>query len=199
MKNTSIRAFFAAELSDATTIKNIENLQVQLDQIIPSIKMVELENLHITIRFLGNTTYTVAEKLFHFIENQINIPYFETEKLNFEVVGLRDFNKRVFYVDLKGPTQILKEINHKIEDHLENAYNFERNQKFRTHITIGRLKRRKYGKHHGENKDYFDKNRYSKLKQQYAYTKLGQMIVDKIVLKKSILTPKGPIYETLKF
>jgi len=78
-------------------------------------------------------------------------------------------------------------------------HHFKRDNKFRTHITIGRLKRSKNFKQKGEKESNIEKIQYSKLKEEYRDKLLGYLKVTKIVLKKSILTPKGPIYETLVF
>jgi 2'-5' RNA ligase len=197
--NIKIRTFFAVELKNKVTIDNIAQLQLELGQIVQPVKMVELENLHLTIRFLGNIDINVAEKLYAFTEKSINNRFFTQKEIMFNVIGLKDFNKRVFYVDLKGPTEILTDINQKIEDHLVSYYDFERERKFRTHLTIGRLKRRRKNKGGSNKNEKFDKIRYSKLKEEYRNKNLGDFVVSKILLKKSILTAKGPIYETLIF
>ena len=49
-----IRSFIAIELEDKETIENISSFSLRLKQNQPKIKLVKPENLHMTMKFLGN-------------------------------------------------------------------------------------------------------------------------------------------------
>ena len=193
MSDKSIRAFLALEVKDRETIRNIETLQKELMQIIEPIKTVETKNIHITIRFLANISSDMVKKIYFFIEESINSKFFKDGALEFDVVGLKDFSRRVFFVNLNGPTEILLKINGIIEDELVNTYNFKRDSRFQAHITIARIKRSR------TKKKAFNREKYSELKKHYSNIILGRVKFKKLHLKKSILTSLGPIYEDLVF
>lgn len=193
MSENNIRAFLALEVNDKETIRNIETIQKKLTQIIEPIKTVETKNIHITIRFLANINVEMARKLYFFIEENVNLKLFKDGALEYDVVGMKDFNRRVFFVNLKGPTEILQKINGIVEEELVNNYNFKRDSRFQSHITIARMKRSK------TKKKTFNREKYSELKKFYSGTILGRVKFHKLHLKKSTLTPSGPIYENLVF
>ena len=61
-----------------------------------------------------------------------------------------------------------------------------RDMKFSTHLTIGRMKSAK------------NKNKVKSTIEEFEDVEIGEMEVTQISLKKSTLTPAGPIYEDLK-
>ena len=74
-------------------------------------------------------------------------------------------------------------------DKLDNEFTrlgFDKDKKFSTHLTIGRMKSAK-------NKD---KVKYTI--EEFSDFEIGEMRVDRISLKKSTLKPSGPIYDDLK-
>ena len=193
MTEKNIRAFLALEVKDRETIQNLGIIQQELKKIIEPIKAVETENIHITIRFLANISMEMAKKIYFFLEENINSKFFKDGPLEFDVVGLEDFNRRVFFVNLNGQTKKLLNMNGIVEDTLVNNHNFKRDSRFQTHITIARLKRSR------TKKKTFNREKYSELKKHYSNLVLGRVKFKKIHLKKSTLLPSGPIYENLVF
>ena len=154
----------------------------------------------------------MASKIYQFLEDYINNIYFNEKTYEFDVVGLNDFRRNVFFVELNGPKEILHEIHEKIEEYLFNTFSgsFERDKKFKIHITIARFKRRRRKKQNQNNKNNIknlnqniniknDFSQYNLLKRKYTKILMGKWIVNKVVLKKSMLTQSGPIYENLEF
>ncbi|MHA1341333.1 MAG: RNA 2',3'-cyclic phosphodiesterase [Promethearchaeota archaeon] len=208
--NKRIRAFFAFEIKDQNVLKNISVLQNELISALQPIrfKPVEIENIHLTLRFLGDIDINTAMELYDFANENINSAILQKKPLKFDVVGLSDFNKRTFFVNLEGnmeDMETLKKIQSIIENELITNYNFKRDKPFKAHITIGRAKIN-YKKQRGKY-DKYSKNRdlpgnfklYLDLKKKYKDKKLGSVVFEKLFLKKSTLTPKGPIYENLQF
>ncbi|MHA2183995.1 MAG: 2'-5' RNA ligase family protein, partial [Promethearchaeota archaeon] len=67
-----IRSFIAIELKDKKTIENITYYSSRLKQNQQKIKLVKPENLHLTVKFLGNISEPVAPKIYTIIQNNIN-------------------------------------------------------------------------------------------------------------------------------
>ncbi len=53
-----IRSFIALELKDEDTIENIVSFSSRLKQNQPKLKLVKPNNLHMTVKFLGNIPET---------------------------------------------------------------------------------------------------------------------------------------------
>jgi 2'-5' RNA ligase len=191
-----IRAFFAVEIKDKKLVYAIGKLQEKLSGIVDRLKLVELENIHLTLRFLGDISELAAKKLYNFLEEEINSQYFEDGAIEFTVQKLSDFSKRVFHLGMQGPVSILREIHDKIDHELVNSFSFEKDRKFKSHITIARARK---SKNKLSNID-FPLTAYNSLKNEFdSNTILGRFTVSKIYLKKSVLTPQGPIYSNLEF
>ena len=68
-----IRSFFAIEVKNKKLIYAISKLQEKLVGMMGRVKLVEPENIHITIRFLGDISETIARKLYIFLEASFEI------------------------------------------------------------------------------------------------------------------------------
>jgi 2'-5' RNA ligase len=191
-----IRAFFAVEIKDKKLIHAISKLQEKLVRSIDRLKLVELENLHITLRFLGDISEQAAKRLYFFLETEVNPQFFQNGPIEFTVQKLNDFSKRVFHLGLQGPVSVLREIHDRIDEELIKFYGFEQDRKFKTHITLARARRSKTKRPTTS----FPLNEYHSLKNEYnSNMVLGRFKVAKVYLKKSVLTPQGPIYSNLEF
>ena len=80
--------------------------------------------------------------------------------------------------------QILKELHDKLDKEF-NSIGFDLDKKFSSHLTIGRMRSAKA------------KDKVKNTLNSYADIDVGTMEANTIVLKKSTLTPAGPIYEDL--
>ena len=67
-----IRSFIAIELKDTDTIEKIQLFSQRLKQNQPKIKIVQPENLHITMKFLGNIPEPLAPKIYAILQEEIN-------------------------------------------------------------------------------------------------------------------------------
>ncbi len=144
-------------------------------------KWVQPHNIHLTLKFLGE----VEENKVANVKNVIN-----TVTGNFSpfTIHLKEFgffpterNPRVFFVSTDNEER-LKLIAYSLEETMEQL-GFRREQRFRSHITLARLKSRK-------NIDCL----IQKIKNIHPE---GEIEVKEISLYKSTLTPHGPVYERL--
>lgn len=177
--NVLIRTFIAVELDPGFTEK-IQELQDRFSGF--DLKFVDPELVHITLKFLGNVDESRIPSLSAALDS-ITCEPFEAK-----VGGLGVFpkpsNPRVLWL---GATGNFRELHDNVENLLE-PFEFEKDDReFTAHATLARIKFLKKDK-----KDAFI-NTVKELKD----TEIGTMWVNKVALKKSTLTPKGPIYETL--
>ena len=191
-----IRAFIAVEIANKKLIHAISKLQEKLKGIIGQLKLVELENLHITLRFLGDISEKAAKRIYTYLEDNINPNYFEDGPIEFTVQKLSDFSKRVFHLGLQGPVSVLREIHEQIDDELVKKFGFENDRKFKSHLTIARARKNR----NRQSSIQFPIDKYDKLKKEFEDSVvLGTFRVAKVYLKRSVLTPNGPIYSNIEF
>ena len=189
-----IRAFIAIELNNSLTIDKIKSFSARLKQNQPKIKVVAPENLHMTLKFLGNISESLAPKIYKILKEEINENMFNGKSFEYKLKGVGQFNNfSVLWVKLIGDIQFLQEIKNTVEQLLAEKLSIQRDKRtqFKPHLTIGRLKKEK-----------INYQTFSALKNLISDNKnleFGPFIVDQVKLKKSILTPKGPIYSDLVY
>ncbi len=189
-----IRAFIAIELKNKNTIENINSFSLRLKQIQTKIKLVKPENLHMTVKFLGNISESLAPQIYGILMQEINEDMFKGNNFNYKLKGVGQFNKfSVIWVKMIGNTQFLQQVKNSIENILFERLNIPRDKRtqFKPHLTTGRLK-----------KDKINYQNFSALKNLINENKnleFGPFTVDQVKLKKSDLTPKGPLYSDLVY
>lgn len=150
-----------------------------------NIKLVEVQNLHLTLKFLGNTEEKHVGEIKEIIKSAVaGISPFD---IRFEGAGaFPNLNyMNVVWVGIKD-SDILAKIAESIDMNTE-ILGYEREKRgFSPHLTIARVKDRK------------GKESLRKLIKEYEDYKFGEQTVNSICLKKSVLTPNGPIYSTLE-
>ena len=181
--NTPIRTFIALKIQpEETLIRTISILKRTLDE--EAIKWVETTNLHLTLKFLGDTLPGQVEEVKKHLE------YITWKKTDFQITlkGLGFFKSkghpRVLFARVHDfePLELLAE---EIDKQLEKT-GYERDRrKFKPHLTLARIK---YLKNIREFYRVIDK-----LKDTF----FQKANVSEITFYKSNLTPQGPVYEPL--
>ncbi|RXA20534.1 RNA 2',3'-cyclic phosphodiesterase [Methanosarcina sp. MSH10X1] len=174
-----IRTFIAVEL-DPGFKEKIRELQDRFSGF--DLKLVDPELVHITLKFLGNVDESKVLPLSAALDSITCEPFEAT------IGGLGVFpkpsNPRVLWL---GATGNFKELHDNVENLLE-PFEFEKDDReFTAHATLARIKFLKKDK----------KNAFINTVKELKDIEIGTMWVNKVALKKSTLTPKGPIYETL--
>ena len=174
-----IRTFIAVEL-DPGFREKIRDLQDRFADF--DLKFVKPELVHITLKFLGDVDESKIPSISAALDSIMCEPF------EAKVGGLGTFpkpsNPRVLWLGASGNFKTLHE---NIED-LMKPFKFETdNKEFSSHATLARVKFLK--------KD--QKNDFITTLRELKYVEIGSMWVNKVLLKKSTLTPEGPIYETL--
>ncbi|MFX1312960.1 MAG: RNA 2',3'-cyclic phosphodiesterase [Promethearchaeota archaeon] len=189
-----IRSFIAIELEDKETTEKISLFSQRLKQNQPKIKLVEPENLHITIKFLGNISEHLAPKIYTILQEDINEKFFLGNNLNYLLKGVGQFhNFSVIWIKLIGNIQFLQTIKNSIEKLLTDKLNIDRDKrtKFEPHLTIGRLKKNRI--------NYKTFTSFKNLIKENNDLEFGDFTINQVKLKKSQLTLKGPIYSDLEY
>ena len=179
---SQIRAFLAIDLDDDLKPK-INKIIREFKQIDANIKYVDLQNLHFTLKFFGDIDTEGIDLISEKIENVIK----DFDSFTIKIKGCGAFpNKnriKVIWVGL-DEDEILKDLHDKLDKEF-NSIGFDLDRKFSSHLTIGRMKSAK------------GKNKVKNTIETYNNIDIGTMEVNLITLKKSTLTPSGPIYEDL--
>jgi 2'-5' RNA ligase len=189
-----IRAFIALELKDQETVEKIQSYGKRLKINQPNLKLVEPQNLHMTVKFLGNIKESIAPKIYEILNEEINEKLFQNKIYQFQLIGTGQFRKySVLWIKLKGDIQFLQNIKDRVEILLYNQLNIERDKRtqFKPHLTIGRLKSNKINFKNFES--------LKKLINENKNLEFGSFNINEIKFKKSDLTTKGPIYSDLVY
>ncbi len=189
-----IRSFIAIELKDSDTIEKIKRFTQRLKQNQPKMKIVEPENLHITMKFLGNIPESLAPKIYAILQEEVNQKLFQGKNLKFYLKGVGQFNKfSVLWIKIIGDIQFLQNIKDSAEECLFDKLKIERDKrtKFKPHLTIGRLKKDKI--------NYKTFDTLKNLINENKSLEFGVFNISMVKLKRSQLTPSGPIYSDLVY
>lgn len=149
-----------------------------------SVKWVKPDNVHLTLRFLGETD----ENLVNEIKQQIDEAVKSHRQVQTSIATLGGFpnlnRPRVIWVGIEQNIEALAKMARDIE-HRMRSLGFEKEKKqFKAHLTLGRVRHNKGL----ENLTDFVKD--------YRLEEIP-LLFDHIVLFKSTLTPQGPIYDRL--
>ena len=179
---SKFRGFIAIDIPINNKIIEMEN---EIKKTGADLKLVELKNIHITLKFLGDTDEEKINEIEEIIKNSIE----EVHPFNIKLKGSGVFpNKnymKVIWIGIEG-AETIEEIAKKIEKQLENIGFQTEKRGFSAHLTIARVKSSK------------NKEKIIQILEKYQDVEFAIIDVNSVKLKKSDLTPKGPIYTTLK-
>ncbi|VVB65661.1 RNA 2',3'-cyclic phosphodiesterase [Candidatus Gugararchaeum adminiculabundum] len=172
-----MRAFIAVDLAPELRTKVVA-LQKELAKSDSGFKMVEKDNLHLTIQFLGDISEDKADEAIESLRG-IALPLFT---LNFSGVGVFPNEKFVRVVWIACESAELSELAAQVNKKMSRL-GLKPDKPFVAHLTIARASRKV------EAKAFLEKN---------SGFILGEQKVENFILKKSELTPNGPVYQDVK-
>ena len=150
-----------------------------------NVKLVEPENIHITLKFLGDTKEDLIEKIQEIINKSTEqINPFELKVKSTGVFPNQNYIK-VVWLGLEN-IENLEAISQKIDQETSKLGFEKEKRKFSAHVTVGRVRSAK------------NKDKLLQIINKYQDVEFGTILVESIELKKSELTSQGPIYTTLK-
>lgn len=180
----TIRSFIAFDIDSESLLKRIIDVQNLLAKTGADLKLVEPKNIHITIRFLGNITTNMIEKIFEEMKKVQFTPF------DVKIHGIGAFPNlrypRVLWAGITEGAEQLQSIFNQLEPHLRSLGFAPDPKGFSPHFTIARVKSGR------------SKAELARLMNEKANYEFGVVKAACLRLKKSDLTPRGPIYSTLK-
>ena len=179
----SIRTFISIDIEEPLVVGKIVSIQEPLKELGIDAKFVEPQNLHYTLKFLGNINEGLINEISDVLSG-ITAKSFEVE-----IGGIGSFpNLRrinVIWVGAKTGGEHLVSLAKQVDDALSKLRFPREARPFTPHLTICRVKSSR------------NKEKIVKFLLDNQDIKIGKIKVTEFRLKKSTLTPKGPIYETL--
>lgn len=182
MSSNLIRCFIAIDVDNPKIVSKIIDIQRELESEGSKIKPVEPENLHLTLFFLGEQPPKIVAKVQDIMSTLSFKPFV------MKLQGLGAFpsqdRPRVIWVGVTQGFEEVQAIYKALRPKLQAIpLRLESEEEFVPHITIARVK--------------FSGYALRKVIASLKDVELGLQEVKAIKLKKSTLTPRGPIYETL--
>ncbi|MEX0657204.1 MAG: RNA 2',3'-cyclic phosphodiesterase [Nitrosopumilaceae archaeon] len=173
-----MRTFVAVEVSSKDVLESIKKIQSILKI---NAKPIELQNMHFTLQFLGE----ISDNMLGNIQDALSSVEFEPFDVSFESIGV--FPKlrfaRIIWVGVdENGARHLTDLARKVTIAL-SPLGFNPDKPFQSHVTIFRVK-----------------NKINDITDELARIKdvsFGIQRVTDIKLKKSALTPEGPVYSDL--
>ena len=178
-----MRSFIAVDLDDAEIKNRITKIQQDLEHTGASLKIVQPEIMHLTLRFLGEIPQATVQRVIE----AMDAARFSSFDAEFSGVGVFPNIRRisVIWIGIAKGQQQLEEIFEQLEPKLRQIGLPADNKGFSPHLTIARVRS-------GLNKEPLAKSIDS-----MRGIEFGKIGVNAVRLKKSTLTPSGPIYTTL--
>ena len=172
-----MRTFVAIEVNNKNVLNSIHQVQSELNI---RAKPIELHNMHFTVQFLGE----VSEEIVGKISDALNGIEFSTFSITFTGIGAfpKPNSPRVIWIGVNDGVNELEKLAETIRAKLSDI-GFNPDKKFKPHVTIFRVKNK-------------IESLTSKL-EKFSSCSFGKQEISEIKLKKSELTPNGPIYTDL--
>lgn len=179
-----IRSFIAFDIDNKEIMNKLSAVQEKLVKTGADLKLVKPENIHITMRFLGNIQPAMVDKIHNEMEQIVFTPF----EAQIQGVGAFPTLKYacVVWAGIKKGAEKLEDIFNQLEPRLRKLGFAPDKKGFSPHITIARVRT---GRNKAELVHCIN---------ELTNYEFGVLQVNCLKLKKSVLTPKGPIYSTLK-
>jgi 2'-5' RNA ligase len=183
LMNGPLRTFIAINLPSGRAREEVLKFQRTVSQIGFDIKLVEPENIHITLRFLGD----IQKKIIEDLKTELDEIQFSPFEVTLEGVGVfPDYGRiNVIWVGIRGGNIGLVDLYDRINHALEATGIPLDRRGLSPHITVVRVRS-------GRNREIL-----SKTVRELEGSAFGSFEVNSFHLMQSNLTPKGPIYQSL--
>ena len=149
-----------------------------------SVKWVGADNLHLTLKFLGDTSKDQIEsvkEVLSKLSNNFNPFHFHLDGLGYFKNG---GHPKVLFVGIAGVDEMKKYVT-ELEDSLEILGFQKEKRPFKPHLTLGRIK---FIRDISRFYDWIDINKSFKF---------SDVIVNEVTFYQSILTSDGPVYKSI--
>lgn len=184
-----LRVFIALEIPSKVQ-NDIHQATSKLRSEIGSlVRWVPAENLHLTLKFLGD----ISPAHLDFLKQMIRTEADAHRCFGIHLTGLRSFpsskRPRVIYIDIQAPAE-LRDLQHAIESGSHRLGYKPEERGFSPHLTLGRVKR-------ASQIAASDQQKIGHALEHAKIDVLGTARVDSVHLYKSDLKPTGSVYTKL--
>ncbi|MCB0391369.1 MAG: NADP-dependent isocitrate dehydrogenase [Bdellovibrionales bacterium] len=165
----------------AEVLKMIKKVKISVDKKKWGVKWVPSDNLHITLKFLGETPESKIEDIKQALQKVAEDSHSFKVKLH-GLGGFPDENQsRVLWVGVQAKKE-LRQLQLAVEEALADIGFTFKSEEYIPHVTFGRLR---------------NKHNVKDLISPFVRHKFGQLSVDKIVLYESHIQNYFPIYKAI--
>ncbi len=181
----TVRAFIAIELADET-IAFIQKIQEGLRSSGIKARWIRPENIHLTLKFLGDINNEDVKKVGDAIISAAG----ENAAITLRAKGIGVFpgvkRPRVIWTGIAGRTKELVDLQKILDEKLQSSGFPKEKRSFKGHLTIARIKKK------------IDAKRLIDAMKEFSGFESKTFTVDEVVLFKSELKSSGAVYTRLK-
>jgi 2'-5' RNA ligase len=178
-----VRCFIAVDIDSPELKAKLVDLERELEGLGCSLKLVEPENIHVTLRFLGEIPEGLVSDVARALDGLSAKPF----KLTLKGLGAfpSALKPRVVWVGVSEGAAELAELHSQVESLIRPLGFRPEREPFVSHVTLARVKSSR------------GLQGLSRLIAERRLVELGSMQVEAVKLKRSTLTPRGPVYSDI--
>jgi RNA 2',3'-cyclic 3'-phosphodiesterase len=178
------RLFIAIRINpDSSFLNWYKQLKESLKK--EDIRWTRLENLHLTLLFLGDTNVELIPAIIAALKRAVA----SQRSFRFYLTGIGVFRSlrypKIFWIGIKE-TEKLKLIKFNIDNQLKSLLSMKESDSFKPHLTLGRMRR------------IYDPDLLKNLISKYSDHEFMEVEVNEIIFYESILKKSGPVYEVIE-
>ncbi len=185
MNQNKIRAFIAFHLPENVR-KHIRDLQDHLRSGGLHLRWVAPENIHLTLKFLGDINPSDTERIAQAMSQSVQ----ETSRLHLGAKGIGVFptvrKARVLWIGLSGDTHELIQLQNRLDDRLSDLGYEKESRPFKAHLTLARAK------------ESPDPKELVQAMEKFASFASPDFSAEELILWQSQLKPSGAVYTKLR-
>ncbi len=178
-----VRSFIALELSEEVK-KQLSELLEKLQRTNAAVKWVEPENLHLTLKFLGEVPQEKIEQ----VKSALSEIALSVSPFSFTVRGVGGFpslsRPRVLWIGVEETPELMR-LQKTVEQEMEKLGFPPEERPYHPHITIGRVK------------SMTGMEKVRAILTEKAKLVFGVVLVNHLILFRSDLSKEGPTYTPL--
>ena len=178
----SQRMFIAAWAEELAP--KAEQLQSRLKRADARVSWIGAEQLHLTVKFLGETVLTYTAKICQALAEVAR----QHDPLELELAGVGAFpdlqRPRTLWVGVREGQEAMAALHADVDEAMAEL-RYAPDRRFNAHLTLGRVR----SQHHAAE--------LAELLEENADFELGRLAVSELRLVASQLTPEGPVYEVI--